>query len=247
MSQEELASRLDSSPRHLSRLENGSSRPSAAFVRDVITVLDLGERDSNHLYVAAGFAPVERNVDLNSPTYRWLKNAMRIKLLALDPYPSVLLDSDTNIVMINRAWAQLFGEKTYEGQSYYEFLFSGAAEIEDKSTLVSVVMMSLQQQALLDGKESMRNLVESLAKHPDVPSNWREIASNIEPMASYRITLNINGDHRPYFNVSSAIGAQGPTGYGTAPHLTLHTLYPEEDLAPLTINNDIHHPLLFIE
>ena len=90
LSQEELGFRLDSSPRHISRIENGSSRPSEAIILDIGRVLKLGNRDLNHLLIAAGYAPREDEVDFHAPELKWLRKAMTLNLRALDPYPGCL-------------------------------------------------------------------------------------------------------------------------------------------------------------
>ena len=73
LNQEELAHRLASSPRHISRLENGRVQPSKAMVEGIARELALGERDSNHLLIAAGFNPVVRKVDFNALSWRQRK------------------------------------------------------------------------------------------------------------------------------------------------------------------------------
>jgi transcriptional regulator with XRE-family HTH domain len=45
VSQEELAFRLDRSPRHISRIENGISRLSESIILEIGRVLELGNRD----------------------------------------------------------------------------------------------------------------------------------------------------------------------------------------------------------
>ncbi len=109
LSQEELAHRLDSSPRHISRLENGRVHPSKAMVESISSKLSMGERDSSHLLIAAGFSPRVKKVDFNSPDLRWLRKAMMLTLRALDPYPATLTDGASNILMVNRGWVGLYG------------------------------------------------------------------------------------------------------------------------------------------
>lgn len=255
LSQESLAEKLGSSPRHISRLENGSSRPSEAMVHDIASALKLGDRDSNHLLVSAGFAAIEKNVDFHSPELKWLRKAMIMNLRALDPYPTALLDSSSNILMVNRGWVGFFSQNIStvdlnQVSNYYDFIFSpkGAGNIlSNWQDTLSVILMSLTQHSLFSDKDEDKALPKKLALHPSVPSNWQQRASKLEPMASFRVQIEFNDELKQFFNVSSTVGALGPTAYASEPNLILQTLYPENealDLAAL-IGPNLKHPLLF--
>jgi hypothetical protein len=71
-------------------------------------VLTLGKRDLNHLLISAGYAPLVERIDFNSPELRWLRKAMILTLRALDPYPATLVDSDSQILMVNKGFVNLF-------------------------------------------------------------------------------------------------------------------------------------------
>ena len=104
LSQEQLADLINSSPRHISRLENGSSRPSQTIATDIAEALQLGQRDTNHLLIAAGFLPSNSELDFHAPELRWLRNTMTMSLKALDPYPAIVLNESSDILMVNRGW-----------------------------------------------------------------------------------------------------------------------------------------------
>lgn len=57
LSQLDLALQADVSPRHLSFVETGRSRPSAEMVLHLAERLDVPLRDRNQLLLSAGFAP----------------------------------------------------------------------------------------------------------------------------------------------------------------------------------------------
>jgi transcriptional regulator with XRE-family HTH domain len=253
LSQEELAFRLDSSPRHISRLENGSSRPSESIVIDVCKVLDLGQRDSNHLLISAGYAPIEKGLDFHSPELKWLRKAMTRNLQALDPYPTALLDTSSNILMVNRGWVGFYRNIMSQQAldqvcNHYDFLFSreGAGNIvSDWEDTLSVILMSLHQQSLFASENV--NQATRLAKHHSVPDDWQQRAAKLEPMASFRVQINIHGSLMRFFSVSSTVGALGPTAYASEPNLSINTLYPDDDSVDLShlVNDNLQHPLLF--
>lgn len=255
LSQEELAFRVNSSPRHISRLENGSSRPSEAMVRDIGEALALGKRDLNHLLLAAGYAPLEEKIDFNAPELKWLRKAMTLTLRALDPYPASVVDSAANILMVNRGWvgfyANLIGqERLAEVSNFYDFLFSrhGAGNIvSDWQDTLSAILMSIQQTALFTEDDAALATLARLEAYPSVPEDWRQRAARTEPMASFRVQVSIDGTLQRFFSVSTMAGALGPTAFASEPRLSIVTLYPEDESFDLSalMADDLTHPLLF--
>ncbi len=254
-SQEELSDRVDSSPRHISRLENGRSLPSKALVEEIAREMSLGERDTNHLLISAGFYPMVTRVDFYDPKLRWLRKAMMLTLRALDPYPATLIDGASNILMVNRGWVGLYRSAMPEEAldkvtNHYDFLFSrhgGGTIPTGWGDTLSVILLSLQQGVLMTGNEESREMLNRLIASPNVPPDWRQRGARLEPMASYRIQVEFDGSLQRFFNVSQTVGAMGPNAYVSEPQLTIHTLYPEDESLDLSklIEPELKHPLLF--
>ncbi len=255
LSQEQLADRIDSSPRHISRMENGSSRPSEVLVRAINTALQLGRRDSNQLLVAAGYVPVEEELDFNAPQLKWLRKAMTLTLRALDPYPTTLTDSSTNFLMVNRGWVGFFLKAVPQVvldsfTSQYDFLFSrrGAGNIVSSwEDTLAVILMSLQQRALFTNDPADEAILARLASHPNVPPDWQQRAASIEPMASFRVQIELDGRLQKFFSVNRMVDPLGPTALGIGPHFIINTLYPEDESLDLSalLKGELTHPLLF--
>lgn len=255
LSQEQLAARLDSSPRHISRLENGNSRPSQTLILELARVLDLGQRDSNHLLIAAGYASNEKKVDFHALQMKWLRKAMTLSLRALDPYPAALLDSSSNILMVNRGWVSFYRNSISQAilnkvSNHYDFLFTYEAAgslVSDWEDTLSVILMSLKQRSLFSNDAADLALHQRLAQHPSVPEDWAQRAARVEPMASFRLKMQIDGAVQNFFSVSSTVGALGPNAFISEPKLTINTLYPEDESTKLSpvINKKFSHPLLF--
>ncbi|MFT5577077.1 MAG: transcriptional regulator with XRE-family HTH domain [Bermanella sp.] len=255
VSQEELAFRLDSSPRHISRIENGSSRPSETIILEIGRVLELGNRDLNHLLIAAGYAPREQKVDFHAPELKWLRKAMTLNLRALDPYPASLVDSSSNLLMVNRGWVSFYSmivspHELQNAHNFYDFIFSrqGAGTVVSNwEDTLSAILMSFQQSALFTNDQVDLATLERLSSHHSVPSDWRKRAAKFEPMASFRVQLNLNGVLRRFFSVNTTVGALGPAAFLSEPRLTLNTMYPEDENLNLEsfIESDLKHPLLF--
>ncbi|HCS28449.1 MAG TPA: XRE family transcriptional regulator [Spongiibacteraceae bacterium] len=255
VSQEELGFRLDSSPRHISRIENGSSRPSEAIILEIGRVLELGNRDLNHMLIAAGYAPREDKVDFHAPELKWLRKAMTLNLRALDPYPASLLDRSSNLLMVNRGWVSFYShivsrQELANVSNFYDFVFSrqGAGNaVSNWEDTLSGILMSFQQAALFTNDPQDRVTLERLGAYPSVPDDWRKRAARFEPMASFRVQLRINGALHRFFSVNTNVGALGPAAFLSEPRLTLNTLYPEDDGLDLDslIDESLEHPLLF--
>ena len=255
ISQQELAFRINSSARHISRLESGSSRPSESMVMEISNSLELGNRDRNHLLIAAGFAPTQSKVDIHSPELKWLRKAMTMNLRALDPYPTVLLDSAANIVMVNRSWVSFFQhsidhETLQQADNYYEFLFSphiAGPVLRDWEDAFSLILMAVKQQTLFSNDPEEIATQRQLEANKAAPSNWQQRAAQLEPMASFRLQIELNGTQQRFYNVSSTVGALGPTAYASEPNLTIQTLYPDNEELDLSalMTNPCSHPRLF--
>lgn len=254
LSQEQLADRINSSPRHISRLENGSSRASEALVLELSRALGLGQRDSNHLLIAAGYAPIEEKINFHAAEMKWLRKAMTLSLRALDPYPTALLDSSSNILMVNRGWVSFYRRSISQQaldkvSNNYDFLFNyevTGSLVKDWEDTLAVILMSLQQRALFSNDTNDLALLQRLAAHPGVPADWAQRAAHLEPMASFRVKMNVDGKIRNFFSVNSTVGALGPSAFVSEPNLTINTLYPEDDSVDFRVLMDpaLSHPLL---
>lgn len=255
LSQEKLALDLESSARHISFLENGKAHPSKDMVLKLASHLSLGIRDTKNLLISAGYTQTLKVIDFHSQSPSWLRNAMKLTLKAMDPYPANLMDNTGKILMVNKSWVSFFSLTVEKDildsvDNHFDFLFNrkGAGNIiSSRQDTLSVVLMSLMQAAILSGDQSALDKVERLAKHPDVPQNWRQRGAAIEPMASYRVQVNIRGTISRFYNVTQTVSAEGSIAYAAEPGITTNTLYPEDETYDLSalLNTDISHPLLF--
>ncbi|MGW8883824.1 helix-turn-helix domain-containing protein [Streptomyces sp. NPDC055749] len=101
LSQLDLALAAGVSPRYVSLMETGRSRPSADMVLRIAAQLDVPLRHRNRLLVAAGFAPRHREQPLDEPDMSAVRDAVVRVLRAHEPYPALVVDRRWNIVMAN--------------------------------------------------------------------------------------------------------------------------------------------------
>jgi transcriptional regulator with XRE-family HTH domain len=102
-----LALEIGVSPRHLSFVETGRSRPSPELVECIAEELEIPLRERNTLLLAAGYAPRYRERALDDPAMRFAVDSVQRMLDAHDPYPGVLIDRQWNIVRANAAASAL--------------------------------------------------------------------------------------------------------------------------------------------
>ncbi|MAT06255.1 MAG: transcriptional regulator [Acidimicrobiaceae bacterium] len=109
-SQLDLALSVGVSPRHLSFVETGKSRPSPELIEAIGIHLDIPLRDRNSMLLAAGFAPRYRQTSLDDPAMADVVASLRRLLDTHEPYPALVLDRHWNVVLANQgASAMLHG------------------------------------------------------------------------------------------------------------------------------------------
>jgi transcriptional regulator with XRE-family HTH domain len=99
----DLALDVGVSPRHLSFVETGRSRPSPELVLAVATHLEVPLRERNTLLLAAGYAPRYSQSSLGDPAMQRVTASLQRMLDAHDPYPGVVIDRQWNVVLANAA------------------------------------------------------------------------------------------------------------------------------------------------
>jgi transcriptional regulator with XRE-family HTH domain len=101
LSQLELALEAEISARHLSFVETGRSVPSREMIVRLADHLEVPLRERNHLLLAAGYAPVYAETELDSPRMLAVRQAVRQILSGHEPYPAVVIDGRWNLVDAN--------------------------------------------------------------------------------------------------------------------------------------------------
>lgn len=103
MSQLDLALDAEISTRHLSFIETGRSKPSAAMVQRLADRLELPHRARNALLLAAGYAPDYPERPLDSPEMEGMRAIVEHVLKGHEPYPALAVDRHWNMVAANQA------------------------------------------------------------------------------------------------------------------------------------------------
>jgi transcriptional regulator with XRE-family HTH domain len=102
LSQQQLALEAGVSARHVSFVETGRARPSAEMVLQLAQQLDVPLRERNALLLAAGFAPVYGQRDLDDEAMGPARAALERVLAGYDPAPALAVDGHWGLVAANR-------------------------------------------------------------------------------------------------------------------------------------------------
>lgn len=107
MSQLALATRVETTTRHLSYVENGRSRPGRDLVLRLAQALDVPLRARNDLLIAAGLPPEFPAHPLESVPLAPYRRAITGVIAALDPYPAFVIDPLFNLEQTNEMGRRL--------------------------------------------------------------------------------------------------------------------------------------------
>lgn len=121
LSQLDLANLAGTTPRHLSFLETGRSRPTATTLGRICDALDIPLAERNVLYDLAALAAPFPTTPISDPTLSDFRHALQQLLSNHDPNPGLAFDRHWNIAATNEAAAQLVGEEI----NVIESLFHG--------------------------------------------------------------------------------------------------------------------------
>ncbi len=108
LSQLLLATQAGTTPRHLSFLETGRSRPGRELVLRLAAALDVPIRERNALLSAAGLAPEYPAHALSEAAMRPIADVIERVLRSHDPYPAWVYARGLRALAANRAAEALF-------------------------------------------------------------------------------------------------------------------------------------------
>lgn len=103
VSQLDLAHRTGVSPRHVSFIETGRSRPTSGMILRLCDQLQVPLREQNRLLLAGGFAPAHPELTLADPPLAQVSSAIDSILTAHLPWPALVIDGAWDLVAANDA------------------------------------------------------------------------------------------------------------------------------------------------
>lgn len=177
LSQLDLALEAGVSARHLSFVETGRARPSAQMVLHLAGQLDVPLRERNALLLAAGYAPVYAERDLNAPEMTPVRGAIDRILAGHEPHPAVVFDRQWELVAANRGLGVLLeGVAPHLLEPPVNVLRVGlhpeglAARTANLGRWRTHLLERLGRQVALTGDPALRTLLDEVTGYPGPPA-----------------------------------------------------------------------------
>ena len=128
LSQMSLAQIADTTPRHISFIETGRSRPGLELVQRLCKALELSLTEQNILLASAGLPISYLPQSPDDTSTRLLTNAVEAILANHEPYPACAVDTRAQILFENSAFRRIFPGMSQRSpeQSIDDFFASSA-------------------------------------------------------------------------------------------------------------------------
>ena len=234
-SQMDLALEVGVSPRHLSFVETGRSKPSPELVLALAEHLDVPLRERNTLLLAAGYAPRFAETPLDAPAMDRARAALQLMLDAHDPYPGVVLDRHWNVVAANQAATMLAAglPEHLLGPPMNIFRVSLHAEglggrTQNFDEWAAYLVSLLRRMAVLTADPELDQLYAEVTAYPAVADligrpGWDQPA---EPSLLIPCRLEVGGSVLSLFTTLTTFGTPRDI---TLSELAVELFYPADD------------------
>ena len=236
MSQLTLAVEAEISSRHLSFVETGRSHPSREMVLLLAEVLDVPPRARNDLLAAAGYAPIYRESNLDSPEMAQFRRALDFILRQQEPYPAIVLDRYWNILLGNEGTGRFMG--LWMDAEAIDALGAPNAMrlichpealrpyIVNWEATAAALIQWLHRDLLRSADAGVRLLLDELLAYPDMPHNWRTLDLDAPTAPFLAIEMQKGQTRLSFFTTLTTLG----TPYDITLHeLRIESFFPADD------------------
>ena len=227
-SQLDLAFDVGVSPRHLSFVETGRSKPSPELLLLLADRLDVPLRERNVLLLAAGYAPRYSETALDASAMDRARGALQRLLDTHNPYPGVVIDRLWNVVLANDAAGLLTGVlpdhllgpplNVFRACLHPDGLARATLNFPEWSTYL---VGQLNRTALLTDDAELKRLADEVGSYPNIEElreRRRELAF-AEPELLVPLRIDVGGVELSLFTTL--------TTFGTPQDITLSELAVE--------------------
>lgn len=228
MSQLELASKASTTPRHLSFIETGRSRPGAELVLRLASALDVPIRERNALLVAAGLPAAYPALALDDDAMSSVRRVLDRILASHEPYPAWVGSRGFRFISSNRAAEALFpGMCALSPEAIVDLWFGPGPFrelVENWQDVVWAGVAALRREAARASDPGLAELVRRVESHAKtVPAPERDARPEL-PVICPR--LNIGG--RRVRTISTVMRFDTAIEV-TASELRVELMFPADD------------------
>lgn len=229
MSQLDLALEAEISPRHLSFVETGRSRPKRELVLRLAEALEIPLRERNDLLIAAGLPAAYFEEDYDSTELEVYREAIRELISNHQPYPALVLNRWGDVVDGNATAFALFPELVADTPvNLYEAYLSSPrwkAIVENWDEVAWAAHEHLNSDARrYSGDQRMQTLLGFIQDQlKDIPR-----PDSLPDSPSIRTRLNLGGE---CLETTTMIARFGPVNDVFLSELRVEMIFPTNDNA----------------
>lgn len=235
LSQLALAHEAGVSPRHVCFVETGRARPSREMVLLLANVLNVPLRERNALLLAAGFAPIYAETQLEAPELAPVRAALAAILRQQEPYPAVVMNRHWDIVGGNdaarRFFALLLGEaRASQPANVLRLIFDPAAlrpSVVNWEAVAESLIQRVAREAVggvQDGPTAQ--LLAEVLRYPDIPARLREPKLEVPLLPVIPVRFRKGKDTYSYFSTVTTLGTPQDV---TLQELRIECFFPADD------------------
>jgi len=224
----DLAHDVGVSPRHLSFVETGRSRPSPELLLALADGLSVPLRERNTLLVAAGYAPRYQQTPLGDTAMDRVRSSLQRLLDSHAPYPGVVIDRLWNSALSNEpAWRMVDGlpdELIGPPTNVFRVSLHPAGLAPRTHNFVewsAYLLGQLHRLVVLTADSELTELEREVSRYPNIVElgGWRHRQPQDEPALLIPWRLEVGEALHSYFTTL--------TSFGTPQDITLSELAVE--------------------
>jgi transcriptional regulator with XRE-family HTH domain len=234
-SQMDLAHEIGISPRHLSFVELGKSKPSRGLLMTIAQHLDLPLRERNDWLLAAGYAPRYPETPLTGPKLSRVRASLQALLHTHDPFPGIAIDQQWNVQLSNHAARRLVSGIPEEARGVPTNIFraalhpAGLAGRTRNFPQWSAYLLRRLDRAVVRIQDTrLAALADEIATWPTIPERgtWSHLASDEtdDPVLSWQ--LELGGEELSMFSILSTFGTPMDV---TLSDLSIELFFPADE------------------
>jgi transcriptional regulator with XRE-family HTH domain len=233
-SQMDLALDVGVSPRHLSFVETGRSKPSPELLLTLSEGLEIPFRERNALLLAAGYAPRYAQTPLDDASMDRVRDSLQQLLDSHAPYPGCVIDRLWNSVLSNEpAWRmvdgvpdELIGPPTnvFRVSLHPDGL---ARRTHNFAEWSGYLLGQLHRLVVLTADPEVAALEQEVTEYPNVAElgDWRHRQASDDPALLIPWRLEVGGVLHSYFTTLTSFGAPHDI---TLAELAVELFYPAD-------------------
>ncbi len=233
-SQMDLALEVGVSPRHLSFIETGRSRPSPELLLTLAERLDVPLRERNVFMLTAGYAPRYGQTPLEDGAMAPVRAAVQRVLDAHDPYPGIAIDLSWNVVQSNDAALQMVSTLPAELTKPKINVFRACLHPDGLSSRTlnfdewaNYLVGQLRRIKLVTHDPSASDLLDEVCDYPAVRalSSAAGFARSAEPTLLVPWVVRLGDDPMSFFTTLTTFGTPRDV---TLDELAIELFYPAD-------------------